>query len=99
YRNNIFMNARSNGTGTGKHYAVFYGGSSQVTLNSNYNVLLANGSGGIIGNFGNADRTTFADWQSTGLDAASFSADPKFIAHDTAIPDLHIAPNSNSIID
>ncbi len=95
FRDNIFFNARGNGTATGKHYAIRVGGTapSPAGLTSNHNVLLANGVGGLTGLFNAADRATLADWQAaTGQDAASFADDPRFLAPAAATPDLHIDP-------
>jgi len=82
YINNIFYNARSNGASTGKHYAIALGGIgfNPTGLNSNYNLLLANGTGGFTGLYDLVDRATLANWTSaTGQDCASISSDPKFI--------------------
>ena len=51
YQDNIFYNARSNGAGTGKHYAIRVGGTAAnpAGLTTNYNVLFANGTGGFNG--------------------------------------------------
>ncbi len=97
YRNNILVNARTNSGSTGKHYALRTSTSNANLLISNHNILL---SSGLIGLQGTNDRATLTDWQTaTGQDLNSFSEDPKFVAPDAAVPDLHIQPNSGSIID
>ncbi len=97
YRNNVLVNARTNSGSTGKHYALRTSISNANLLDSNYNVLL---SSGLIGLQGTTDRSTLADWQTaTGQDSNSFSEDPEFVAPDAAVPDLHIQPNSGSIIE
>ncbi|MDZ4702367.1 MAG: MopE-related protein, partial [Saprospiraceae bacterium] len=93
YRDNIFVNVRSNGAGTGKHYAVRVGGSTPnpTGLTINYNDYLANGTGGIFGLFNGADVVSLAGWQTAvGQDANSLSADPLFVSG----LDLHLSTNS-----
>lgn len=91
YRNNIFMNARSNTTTGGKHYAVRYaGGSALVT--ANYNILVANGNGGVTG-YNGSDQASLTAWRSvTGFDAASSAYDPHFInpTGSASSVDLHL---------
>jgi Calx-beta domain. len=102
YRDNIFFNARTNGSGTGRHYAIQLGGSSSnpTGLISNNNILLASGNGGYTGRYNSVDRVTLANWQTaTGQDGNSFSASPLFIAASATMPDLHIQPASGSIVE
>ena len=83
YKDNIFFNARSNASGTGKNYAIAVGGTTPnpAGLTSNYNDLFANGTGGVTGLFNATDANTLADWKAaTGQDANSISADPLFVA-------------------
>jgi hypothetical protein len=92
YLDNIFSNARSNGAGTGKHYAIALSGLTGAT--SNRNDLHAPGIGGTVGlSPGPADQATLIDWQTaTGQDAASISAGPQFIDPNGAAPgNLHIS--------
>ena len=51
FQNNIFVNARSNSGGTGKHYAVQYGGTTvnPPGLTAGGNLFLASGTGGVLG--------------------------------------------------
>jgi hypothetical protein len=97
-RNNIFVNARSNGTGTGKHYAI--GINATTTLTSDYNLLFVNGTGGLIGYNvapGATDYATLGAWSSaTALDVNSISSDPKFVAPNgsSATVDLHVLVGS-----
>ncbi|TAE75684.1 MAG: DUF1573 domain-containing protein [Bacteroidetes bacterium] len=82
YRNNIFVNARSNGAGTGKHYAISLPGTAAnpAGLVSNYNVLQASGTGGVLGVFNAIDQTTLAGWNTaTGMDVNSQNANPNFV--------------------
>ena len=102
YRDNIFVNARSNGAGTGKHYAIQVGGTgaNPAGLTTNNNVLFANGTGGNTGRFNAVDRLTLANWQSaTGQDANSFSSDPHFIDAANISPNLHISPSSPTVVE
>lgn len=102
YRDNIFFNARSNGTGTGKHYALQLGGTgtNPTGLTTNNNVIFANGTGGIVGRYGGSDRLSLGDWQTaTGQDANSFSNDPKFIAPASLSPNLHIDAASPTVVE
>ena len=93
FRNNIFVNARSNGSGTGKHYAVKVAGTvpnpSGLTINNND--YLASGTGGVFGFFNSLDVASLANWKTNvGQDANSFNSDPQFISPAAATPDLHI---------
>ncbi len=107
YQNNIFVNARSNGSGTdpvgsggiGRHYAVSYGTSINLTgLTAGGNLFLASGSSGaVLGNYNSTstsvDRATLADWQAaTGQDATSGVGDPLFVnpTGDASSVDLHL---------
>ncbi len=102
YRDNIFFNARSNGAGTGKHYAIQLGGTipNPLGLTTNNNVLFASGTGGNTGRYNSADRLTLANWQTaTGMDANSFSSDPQFISPAGTTPDLHISPSAPTVVE
>jgi hypothetical protein len=88
-RNNIFFNARSNGTGTGKHYAINFS-TAPTSRTTNYNDYFVNGTGGFVG-FLTSDRATLAAWQTaTAQDVNSQNGDPQFIAATATTPDLHI---------
>jgi len=98
YQNNIFVNARSNSGGTGRHYAVRYGNTifNPNGLTAGGNLFLASGNGGILGANGN-DRSTLTAWQAaTGQDASSFNVDPLFVnpTGDASTVDLHLQPSS-----
>lgn len=103
YRDNIFFNARSNGVGTGKHYAIRVGGTAAnpTGLTSNNNVLFANGTGSFTGLFNAIDRATLADWRTaTGQDLNSFSSDPQYLDSTNATtPDLHINPSVSTVVE
>jgi len=104
YENNIFFNARSYSGSTGKHYAAIVGGSQPDPegLTMNYNVLFANGSGGILGHFSGADRTNLSAWQTaTGQDNNSYEVDPHFEnpTGSASTVDLHIDTTVATIIE
>jgi hypothetical protein len=101
FQNNIFVNARSNSGGTGKHYAVRYGGAgvNPTGLKAGGNLILANGTGGVLGFYNSADLTTLTAWQAaTSQDATSLSMDPLFVnpMGDASTVDLHLQPNSSA---
>jgi hypothetical protein len=98
-QNNIFINARSNSTGTGKHYAVWYAGTSTnpTGLTSNYNLFRATGTGGNIGYYNVGDRTDLTAWRTfTGQDANSISTDPCLNAPTATTPNLHLTTCSGA---
>lgn len=78
-RNNIFRNARSNGAGTGLHYAI--GLPTSITgVVSNNNLFYAGGVGGNVGLQVASTRNTLTDWQTnTTQDAASFYENVVFV--------------------
>ncbi|MEI6766548.1 MAG: right-handed parallel beta-helix repeat-containing protein [Bacteroidota bacterium] len=86
YKNNILVNARSN-SGAGKNYSINIR-STYANLTSDFNDLLASGTGGAVGYNGVA-LTSLANWQSAmSKDASSVSVNPNFT--NTAICDLHV---------
>jgi hypothetical protein len=103
-RNNIFYNARSNGAGTGKHYAVRVGGTAPnpAGLTIDYNIYRASGAGSVFGFYNGADRANLAAWQAAvGQDAASIDGDPQYQnpTGTAATVDLHIAPASMTPVE
>ncbi|MES2922576.1 MAG: hypothetical protein V4819_13575 [Verrucomicrobiota bacterium] len=95
FRNNIFVNARSNGGATGKHYAVKANIFS--ALASANNIYFVSGSGGVIGSYNGIDCTTLAALQAaTRQDGSSAVADPLFInpSGDATAVDLHLQPGN-----
>ena len=99
FQNNIFINARSNAAGTGKHYAVWYAGTSTnpTGLTSNYNLFRATGTGGNIGYYNLGDRTDLTAWRTaTGQDANSISTDPCLNAPTATTPNLHLTTCSGA---
>ncbi len=100
YKNNIFYNARSNlSASTPYHYAIKAG--SNTGVSSDYNVLLATGTGKMIANYAGTDLTTLALWRTNiGGDVNSYSVDPQFIAPagTSTTVDLHIKPSPTATI-
>jgi hypothetical protein len=75
-RDNIFSNARSNTSGSGSHYAIYLGGTTNLTIN--YNDYYTPGTGGILG-YLSGNKTTLAAWQAVTLqDANSLNSDPLY---------------------
>jgi trimeric autotransporter adhesin len=92
FRNNIFVNTRTN-AGTGKCAAVSVGGTAAnpAGLTINNNDYWVAGVGTVLGRFNSLDVTTLAAWQTAvGQDAQSANVDPTFIAPAAATPNLHI---------
>ena len=93
-QNNIFVNARSNATTGGKHYAIRAAGTTvnPPGLILNYNDYLAPGTGGVLGFFNSVDVNDLAAWKSSiGSDINSISGNPHFINATGPLPDLHIS--------
>ncbi len=102
YLDNIFWNARSNASGTGKNYAIAVGGTTlnPPGLTSNYNDLYATGTGSFVGLFNSVDQPTLVDWQAaTGQDMNSISGDPFFVnpVGTAANLNLHLACGSPAL--
>lgn len=92
-QNNIFFNARSNGAGTGRHYAIGVANSAATHLQSNGNLLAAHGAGAVVGRFNNQDYPSLFLWRTAfNQDLNSISADPRFIqpAGSALTVDLHV---------
>ena len=92
-RSNIFVNARTGGTG--KHYA-YRTLATLSALTSDYNdIYNTGGTGNIFGNNGTVDAADLATWQmaptvGTSKDANSKSADPLFVS----AANLHVTATS-----
>ncbi len=94
FKDNILVNARSNGSGTGKHLGILSGVVTNLT--SDYNLIFVSGTGGIVGQNALVDYATLTAWSSgTSVDANSVSGDPMFIspAGDASAVNLHIQPS------
>lgn len=89
FQNNIIVNNRSNGTGTGKHYELNL--NNLTTLSINYNLYNQTGTGAVFGTIAAVDSATFAAWQTaTSQEANSSFADPLW----TSLTDLHLTAAS-----
>src|SRR5690606_1676879 len=84
-------NARTNGTGTSNHYAVYRSSASGWSSDHNLLHVPAGTPNSFIG-YSSGARQTLADWQSSsGQDANSVIGDPGFVAPASGIAaDLHI---------
>jgi len=96
YRNNILVNARANGAGTGKHYAIRLGGTgvNPTGLSSNYNDLYAPNTGGVLGLYNAVDYASLATWSAAnGQDINSISSDPLYLTPTgtSTTVDLHVS--------
>ncbi|MBS1492015.1 MAG: T9SS type A sorting domain-containing protein [Bacteroidetes bacterium] len=105
FKDNIFWNARSNGTSTGKHYGIRVGGTAAnpTGLASDYNLVYVNGTGGVFGFFNSLDVANLSAWKvATGQDGSSIEGyDPQFLtpAGTSSTVDLHISPTNPTVIE
>ncbi len=77
YSNNNLVNERTNGAGTGTHYAIALAGISGLT--SNYNNFYSASTSRFTGLLAAADQTTFNNWQlASGNDNMSVNGNPLF---------------------
>ncbi|MFZ4400321.1 MAG: beta strand repeat-containing protein [Bacteroidales bacterium] len=97
FKNNIFINARSNASGAGVNYAVNVAGTTAdpAGLAMDYNIIQASGTGGIFGRFNLLDVADLASWKTNvGQDTNSLSINPLFAAPTAIIPNLHLTVGS-----
>ncbi|MFY7884336.1 MAG: beta strand repeat-containing protein, partial [Dolichospermum sp.] len=102
FRNNIFVNARTNSGATGSHYAIKINATTQnpTGLTINNNVYFANGTGGVLGYYNSGNRTTITDWRAqSGQDVGSVNGNPAFNNPTAATPDLHIHVTNPSVAE
>ena len=77
FRNNIFVNNRSNtGSASGSHFAAYFNYTANTNLTLDFNTYWASGQGGVLGYFNNANVTSLPLVPSR--DAASLSVSPNF---------------------
>ena len=94
FKNNIIHNARSNSSGTGKHYGINLSSSYTTSLTSDYNDVYVNGTGGVFGTDG-TDRATLSAWQTaTSKDSKSLSLNPNY----TAVSSGNLLPTAGSYL-
>lgn len=101
-RNNTITNTRSNGSGTGSHYAVQVGGSgvSPAGLTMDYNLIYHAGAGTVFGRYNGAPVASLTDWRAaTGVDLNSLFGNPNFLqpAGNALTVDLHIQPGGSPV--
>jgi hypothetical protein len=78
---NAVYNSRSNGTGSGTHYGVYFSSTTYTVLEMNNNDYFTDGTGGTLGYYGGTTCATLAEWQTaSSVDANSISADPMFVS-------------------
>lgn len=80
-KNNIFVNKRSNTSGTAKHYATYFYSSSG--LSSDNNDYFVSGSGGTLGYLSGDLNNLTAIRSATGQDASSQALFPNFVDEGT----------------
>ncbi|MBL7681732.1 MAG: T9SS type A sorting domain-containing protein [Flavipsychrobacter sp.] len=96
-RNNIFVNARSNGSGSAVNAAIFLNSASDYTssyLTLNNNIYYSPGTGGVLGRVSTTSYATLAEWQqTTGFDILSGAGDPNFVnaTGNASVVDLHVS--------
>ena len=91
FQNNIFINARSNAAGTGKHHAVYFTTTSTGGLTSNKNIFSATGTGAQFGRNATTDCATITAWRNaTSQDANSLDTDPVLNSPTATTPNLHL---------
>jgi hypothetical protein len=103
-KNNIFYNARSNGAGTGSHFAIGIANMTGISgVNVDYNYYHAGGTGGNIGQDVSNTRTLLSDWQSVlpNLDANSIFGTLTFVnaTGNASNVDLHIDPSVGTQVE
>ena len=98
YRNNIFSNYRSGGSGN--HFAIYYN-DTNTNLTANYNNYWVSGTGGVIGYYPSANRSTLAALQSaTGQDAQSLNLNPAYTSPGSIVAnDYRVGVALNGIAD
>lgn len=101
FKNNIFMNARSNISPGAGNFALRLGLTSNlVGLSSSNNILYVTGTDGFVGFYNSIRYATLSDWQTaTTLDANSISTDPLYIAPGGTAASVNLHINSGSPAD
>lgn len=97
FKDNIFINARSNTSGNGVNYAVTVAGTTAdpIGLNMDYNIYQATGTGGMFGRFNLLNVADLASWKTNvGQDTNSLYANPLLVATSASIPNLHLTIGS-----
>jgi hypothetical protein len=80
-KNNSAYNARTNSSGSAKHFAIYFVNITNTTFDLNYNDYFISGTGGILGYWNGVDRTSLSDWKSaSSQDNNSIGSDPKYVS-------------------
>jgi hypothetical protein len=90
---NIFMNARSNSSSGGKHYAIKLSSTAGTGFTIDYNDYYVSGTGGTFGAIGSTDYADLTAWKGgTAQDANSKSFSPNFANPNggSSAVDLHL---------
>jgi hypothetical protein len=97
--NNILINERSNNTSSGEHFGLRLSNIDNTT--SNYNLLNANGNGGITSQAIGINYPTLNHWQTFGFDTSSITGVVHFINElgNAHVVDLHIDLSIPAIIE
>jgi hypothetical protein len=95
--NNIFFNARTNGSSSGKHYAINYVSFNLNGLTTDHNIYFAPNSGGYLGRINALDISNLQAWRSiTFMDYNSGVGNPNFINPNGSLLNLSLKLQSNS---
>ncbi len=98
FRNNIFVNARSNSeSGSGTHYA-FYAAAIGGALTCDYNDYFVSGTGGTLGYFGGAKTVLPIVTGVTGNDAHSKNSYPVFASATPGTTAADYLPTASSLL-
>jgi len=98
--NNILVNERSNGAGTGKHYVTRF--NTLTSLSSDYNLWRNTGAGAVLAAVGGTDYGFLPAWRLAGLkDINSVEGNPQFLnaTGNASTVDLHISTVIGSPIE
>ena len=97
YKNNIFVNARSNNGASGSHYALYLNSTNTGTLGVDGNDYYVSGAGGILGRY-STDKTTLLDFKNaTGQDEFSVNVNPSFTNAGGTLATDYITSNSSLV--
>ena len=92
--NNIFVNQRTNSSGTAINYGIYLNSVTDVT--SDYNEIYGAGTGFIFGDVAGTDYVALSPYNMAypAFEGHSLSSDPLFVSPATATPNLHVQSNT-----
>jgi len=94
YKNNILVNARSNGTGsTSVHYAMNMAGNSGGAISVDGNDYLSTGTGAVLGRYNNINSSSAVIV--TGQDVSSLNINPSFASAGGILATDYITTNTS----